>query len=52
MRTVRAIRYLVAPRSAVIQISPVHTGLCDEPAAALDQLLARLVLVQGARISE
>ena len=36
--------WLVAPRSAIIQTSPVHTGLCHDPAAALDQLLARLVL--------
>jgi hypothetical protein len=36
--------WLVAPRSAIVQPSPVHTGLCDDPAAALDQLLARLVL--------
>ena len=35
--------WLVAPRSAIIQPSAVHTGLCDDPAAALDQLLARLV---------
>ena len=35
--------WLVAPRSAIIQTSPVHTGLCDEPSAALDQLLDRLV---------
>jgi hypothetical protein len=35
--------WLVAPRSAIIQTSPVHTGLCDDPAAALDQLIARLV---------
>ncbi|HET9623623.1 MAG TPA: DUF3037 domain-containing protein [Kofleriaceae bacterium] len=36
--------WLVAPRSAVIQTSPVHTGLCDQPAAALDRLVERLVL--------
>jgi hypothetical protein len=36
--------WLVAPRSAMIQTSPVHTGLCDEPSAALDRLLERLVL--------
>jgi hypothetical protein len=36
--------WLVAPRSAIIQTSPVHTGLCDEPSAALDQLVRRLVL--------
>jgi Protein of unknown function (DUF3037) len=35
--------WLVAPRSAVIQTSPVHTGLCDDPAAALAELVARLV---------
>jgi len=36
--------WLVAPRSAIIQTSPVHTGLCDDPGAALDQLFERLVL--------
>lgn len=36
--------WLVAPRSAIIQTSPVHTGLCDDPALALAQLLERLVL--------
>jgi hypothetical protein len=35
--------WLVAPRSAIIQTSPVHTGLCEQPSAALDQLLDRLV---------
>ena len=35
--------WLVAPRSAIIQTSPVHTGICDDPAAALDQLIERLV---------
>jgi hypothetical protein len=38
--------WLVAPRSAMIQTSPVHTGLCDDPAAALDQLIERLVVVR------
>jgi hypothetical protein len=36
--------WLVAPRSAMIQTSPVHTGLCDDPGAALDHLVERLVL--------
>jgi hypothetical protein len=36
--------WLVAPRSAVIQTSPVHTGICIDPAAALDELIAKLVL--------
>jgi hypothetical protein len=35
--------WLVAPRSAIIQTSPVHTGLCDDPSSALEQLLDRLV---------
>lgn len=35
--------WLVAPRSAIIQTSPVHTGLCDDPAAMLGKLVARLV---------
>jgi hypothetical protein len=36
--------WLVAPRSAIIQTSPVHTGLCEDPAQALAQLVERLVL--------
>lgn len=35
--------WLVAPRSAIIQASPVHCGLCDDPVAALDDLVQRLV---------
>lgn len=35
--------WLVAPRSAIIQPSSVHTGLCEDPEAALDSLFARLV---------
>jgi hypothetical protein len=35
--------WLVAPRSAIIQTSPVHTGLCDKPDAMIEKLLARLV---------
>ena len=35
--------WLVATRSAVIQTSPVHTGLTDDPAAALHALVAKLV---------
>lgn len=37
--------WLVAPRSAVIQTSPVHTGMCDDPARALEELIERLVMV-------
>ncbi len=35
--------WLVAPRSTVIQISPVHSGLCDDPTAEADRLFERLV---------
>ena len=36
--------WLVAPRSTVIQVSPVHSGLCDTPERALDELFQNLVL--------
>jgi hypothetical protein len=35
--------WLVAPRSAIIQTSPVHTGLCDGPQPMIEKLLSRLV---------
>ena len=35
--------WLVAPSSTVLQCSPVHTGLTDDPEAELDRLVARLV---------
>jgi pyridoxamine 5'-phosphate oxidase len=39
--------WLAAPSSTVIQPSPVHTGLCDDPGAVLDRLVATLVDVPG-----
>jgi len=36
-------RWLVAPRSTVIQVSPAHTGRSDDPAAALEWLLDNMV---------
>jgi len=36
-------RWLVAPRSTVIQTSAVHTGACDDPEAVLLHLLATVV---------
>lgn len=36
--------WLVAPRSAIIQTSPVHTGRCVDPAQALQRLLQKMVL--------
>ena len=35
--------WLVAPRSTIIQTSPVHTGRCSDPAAALEHLIAKMV---------
>jgi hypothetical protein len=35
--------WLVAPRSTVIQISPVHTGLCHNLEEALEHLMDKLV---------
>lgn len=35
--------WLVAPRSTIIQTSPVHTGRCHDPAAALERLVATMV---------
>jgi len=39
--------WLVAPRSTVIQTSPVHTGSCGEPAALLIHLLETMVRPAG-----
>ncbi len=36
-------RWLTAPRSTVVQPSPVHTGLTTDPAADLARLLATMV---------
>jgi len=35
--------WLVAPRSTTLQTSPVHTGRCSDPAAALEHLMAAMV---------
>jgi hypothetical protein len=35
--------WLVAPRSTIIQTSPVHSGLCEDPAQALEHLMDRMV---------
>ena len=36
-------RWLVSPRSTVIQMSPVHTGRTSDPAACLEKLMDQLV---------
>ena len=35
--------WLVAPRSAIIQTSPVHTGCCENPTIVLEHLLDTMV---------
>lgn len=40
-------RWLVAPRSTVVQASPVHTGLTDDPGRELDDLVRRMVEPPG-----
>lgn len=37
--------WLVAPRSTMIQVSPVHSGVSDSPERLLDDLFERLVAV-------
>ncbi len=39
----RRFRWLVAPRSAVVQPGPVHTGVTADPEAELDRLAARML---------
>ncbi len=36
-------RWLVSPRSTVVQMSPVHTGRTRDPEAALEHLVATMV---------
>ena len=36
--------WLTAPRSTILQTSPVHVGRCDDPTAALEKLVRELVL--------
>ncbi|GGX67620.1 hypothetical protein GCM10010515_38910 [Streptomyces fructofermentans] len=39
----RRFRWLIAPRSTVVQPGPVHTGLTEDPAAEAGRLLDLLV---------
>jgi len=39
--------WLVAPRSTILQTSPVHSGLCEEPSQALENLMDRMVRPPG-----
>ncbi len=35
--------WLVSPRSTIIQVSPVHSGLCEVPGQTMEQLSRRLL---------
>lgn len=37
--------WLSAPSSTIVQLSPVHTGLCDDPEAEIEDLFRDLVLL-------
>jgi Protein of unknown function (DUF3037) len=39
--------WITSPSSTTIQPSPVHTGLCEDPAATLEHLFASLVAAPG-----
>jgi hypothetical protein len=43
--------WLTAPRSTMIQTSAVHIGYCEDPEAAVDDLMQRLVHNGGASSS-
>jgi hypothetical protein len=45
-------RWLVSPRSTIIQMSPVHTGRTHDPEAALDRLLETMVRSPSSRAGE
>lgn len=36
--------WLISPRSTIIQPSPVHTGVCDDPEGLLDRLAQQFLL--------
>jgi hypothetical protein len=36
--------WLVAPKSAIVQTSPVHSGMCRDPEAMLEHLMRTMVL--------
>ena len=43
--------WLVSPRSTMIQVSPVHSGLSEQPERTLDELFRRMVQVPREEIS-
>lgn len=43
--------WLVSPRSTMIQVSPVHSGLCEQPGRTLDELFRRMVQMPRKEVS-
>lgn len=43
--------WLVSPRSTIIQVSPVHSGICEEPENTVEKLAERLLGNPGQRAS-
>lgn len=41
--------WVVAPHSTIIQTSPVHSGVCTDPAAVLEELMETMVRRAGSR---
>ena len=39
--------WLVAPRSTIIQVSPVHSGICESPELAMEQIFTRMLPPNG-----
>jgi len=37
--------WLVSPRSTIIQTSPVHSGLCNDPQSTLEELFKEMILL-------
>jgi hypothetical protein len=43
LKPAERLHWLTSPGSTIIQPSPVHSGLCDDPAAELEHLMDRMV---------
>lgn len=43
-------RWITAPRSTMLQTSPVHTGLCDDPSKVLNHLMNTMVYLKDLEI--
>ena len=39
--------WLVSPRSTIVQVSPVHSGMCESPERTLNDLFRQLVAVES-----